>query len=286
MNVLLVLSEFAYLTLLFLSAGGVLFYVTFEKSLGRSEKFIAPFLRGVSLAAMSVALFFPFLDAIKFTGSWEGIFDIAIQKLIFLSHLGVFKVVVFLGTVFLAASAFSQAKAKNTLGVVGVALVAFSFSYTGHTAEHSLRLILAPLLIFHLVIIMFWYGALVPLLAILKSEDVMASATVLEQFSKAAVVIVPLIFVAGLIMSITLMGGVNFFEHQYGKYLVLKIILFSGLLLLAGFNKWRLVPAHRSGDERASQRLQQSITAEFIIISMVILVTVILTGYYSPQEEY
>ncbi len=46
------------------------------------------------------------------------------------------------------------------MGVTGAVLVAASFALTGHTSSSDRRLALVPLLLAHLLIVAFWFGAL------------------------------------------------------------------------------------------------------------------------------
>ena len=285
-DILLSTGKFLYLSLLLLSAGCVLFYSVFKEYLEDSGPSLINFMQKTCVLALVFGSVFPFVDAVKFAGSVEGIFDFEIQKMIFQSHLGVFKAMAFFGLLALTISSFKQTKGGNTLGIIGVTAIAFSFSYTGHTAENPYRFILAPLLGLHIAIIIFWYGSLLPLYLILKTENQDVSGKIVDQYSKVAFYLVPVIFVAGIVMGTVLMGGKNFFENEYGLLLLLKIGLFSVLMLFAALNKWKLGPALMANEINASKNLQRVIMIEFLIISAIVLLTAILTGYFSPTGEY
>lgn len=284
-DILLTLGKFLYLSLILLSAGCVLFYTLYEDMLQDSRQVLVKFMQRVCIIALIFGSIFPFIDAVKFTGSVGGIFDFEIQKMIFQSHLGVFKAMTAFGLSALAFSSFSQSKNGNIVGLIGVIVVALSFTYTGHTAENPYRFILAPLLGLHIAIVLFWYGSLVPLYLILKAEKQNVSGQIVEQYSKLAFYLVPVIFLAGLVMGAVLMKGLNFFENEYGLLLLLKIALFSILMLVAALNKWKLGPALFSNGINASKNLQRAIMIEFLIISAIVLATAILTGYFSPSGE-
>jgi copper resistance protein D len=285
-DILLSTGKFLYLSLLFLSAGCILFYSVFKEKLEYSGPSLINFMQKTCVFALVFGTVFPFVDAVKFAGSVEGIFDFEIQKMIFQSHMGVFKAMAFFGLIALTFSSFNQTKSGNVLGMIGITAIAFSFSYTGHTAENPYRFILAPLLGLHIAIIIFWYGSLLPLYLIIKGEKQYISGNVVELYSKMAFYLVPVIFVAGLVMGTVLMGGVNFFENEYGLLLLLKIGLFSVLMLLAALNKWKLGPALIANEIKASKILKRVIMIEFLIISAIVLLTAILTGYFSPTGEY
>jgi putative copper export protein len=63
----------------------------------------------------------------------------------------------------------------------------------------------------------------------------------------------------------------------------MKLVLFSLLMALAAWNKWRLTPALAAGDARAALALQRSISAEIILIAVVLSLTATLTTLYSPD---
>ncbi|MGY8986284.1 MAG: copper resistance D family protein [Sphingomonadales bacterium] len=285
-DILLTSGKFLYLSLLLLSAGWVLFYVIFKNMFEDSHRSLIKYTQRVCILALIFGSVFPFVDAVKFVGSVDGIFDFEIQKMIFQSHLGVFKTMAFFGLLALTISSFNQTRGGYVIGIIGVTIVAFSFSFTGHTAENLYRFILAPLLGVHLAIIIFWYGSLVPLYLILKLEKQNVSGKIIEQYSRMAFYLVPVIFVAGLTMGAILLKGLNFFESEYGLLLLLKIGLFSTLMLIAALNKWKLGPALLSNQINVSKNLQRVIMAEFLIISSIVLLTAILTGYFSPSGEY
>ena len=66
-------------------------------------------------------------------------------------------------------------------------------------------------------------------------------------------------------------------ETGYGQALIIKILLFSGLLGLAAANKLWFVPALRLGNPVAASHLSKSIYVEWLFILAVLGVTAVLT---------
>jgi putative copper resistance protein D len=93
-----------------------------------------------------------------------------------------------------------------------------------------------------------------------------------------ASVTVPGLIVAGVYMSYHLAGSfAALIETDYGRALIVKLLLLGLLLALAAANKFRFVPALRSGDPSAARHLSQSIAVEWVIISAVLGTTAVLT---------
>jgi putative copper export protein len=139
-----------------------------------------------------------------------------------------------------------------------------------------------PLLGLHLLVVEFWFGALLPLLLVGEREPATVAARVVDQFSRWATWLVPLILVAGLVIAVRLLPGTSALRSTYGIGLVFKVLLFSLLMGLAALNKWRLGPALVHGGRVAQIGLRRSIATEFVLIVLVLMGTAILTTFWSP----
>ncbi len=278
----LIIIKFITLSMVLLSAGGAVFYNIYYFELVKSQQLIKRALFITSICALILAMLYLFLDAARFSGSIAGIVDFELQKMLLLSHLGVAKLMLILGLAAIISSYRITLKSSIILATIGVSLVAFSFTLTGHTLENPYRLILAPLLMLHLFVVLFWFGALIPLYFVVKMEVSKRSGKIINDFSKKATLLVPLIFVAGIVMSVVLMNGVNFLRDSYGQILLIKIAIFSLLMLIAALNKLRLGPDLEQGKPNAARYITTAITLEIILISIVVAGTTVLTGFYSP----
>ncbi|MEP5155649.1 CopD family protein, partial [Planktotalea sp.] len=165
------------------------------------------------------------------------------------------------------------------LTLIGSALTLWSFTLTGHipTLDNPM---LNALLLFHLVAISFWIGVLTPLRALASDASKIATATALgARFGKRAAAFVPLLIIAGVFMTYTLVGSVSaLFRSSYGQALLLKVLLVAGLLGLAAANKLRFIPQMAKGDTAAAKHLAKSISLEWIVIAAVLLTTAVLTS--------
>ena len=121
---------------------------------------------------------------------------------------------------------------RSILLVVGAMLAASSFAWTGHAwaaPNHDLSI---TLLVVHLLCIGFWLGALVPLLLIVRG-NAGTLAAVTERFGRTAVRVVPLLLLAGAlltIISVSIFGAPNSVLHEIQ---VASITLLISLVMLA-----------------------------------------------------
>ena len=111
------------------------------------------------------------------------------------------------------------------------------------------------------------------------------AAHVLKAFSAAALWLVPLLALAGAGMAALLLPDFSALLAPYGWLLMTKVALFAALMALAALNRLRLVPALARGEPRATQRLRQSVAAEYVLICVVLAVTAALTGLFSPVPD-
>jgi putative copper resistance protein D len=103
--------------------------------------------------------------------------------------------------------------------------------------------------ILHLVAAAAWIGGLVPLVLLMRSalpaDDPlrMVTVAVLHRFSNFGLVSVAIILATGVINTWVLAGSVAVLtQTDYGRLLVLKIMLFLAMLGFAAVNRLRLTP--------------------------------------------
>lgn len=164
-------------------------------------------------------------------------------------------------------------------GLIGVLLIAVSYTFVGHSLGDP-RWLLASLLTLHLLSAAFWIGALLPLR---RGVGLPEGARLLHRFGNVASLTVALLVVVGLIFA-WLMTGLfsNLLSTAYGKTLLAKLGVVSGLMALAALNKWRFVPALASGTPAAVPHLRRSIQIEAIAVLLILLATATLTSITTP----
>jgi copper resistance protein D len=170
----------------------------------------------------------------------------------------------------------------RAVALIGAAATLVGFTQVGHTASHSPRLLLAGILLIHIAIVAFWFGALLPLRRIALREAPVDAAPAIAAFSRIAILLVPLLGVAGVTLALLLLGHWSNLRTPYGQIIVLKATVFGGLLLLAALNRWRYMPALAAGAPHAVRDFSRSVMTEYVLIAAILAATAALTTLYSP----
>lgn len=264
------------------AAGAALFLVLFGRELNAARRGI---LRLMRIAAFAAAVLLPaqyLLEPARMAGSLSGVLDGDLQRFTLHTRAALVLGLRLAGLLLLAWALRGNGAGMRSSGVAGAVLIALSFAAIGHSAEDPARWWLMPLLGLHLLVVEFWFGALLPLILVGERELAAVSARVVTLFSRLATWLVPLILVAGLLIAVKLLPDVAALGSPYGIGLILKVLLFSALMSLAALNKWRLGPALARGGRSAQLRLRRSIGTEFMLIVLVLMGTATLTTFWSP----
>ncbi len=280
---------------LFQAAGVAFFLAIFGRELVHAYSSIRRL--GLIIAAAGVVLVLAHLslDATRMAGDFTGLWDSSLQHLAWDSGSGISQIAQAIGLlVIVAALALGPTGTARLPASAGAVVATCAFVLTGHTSAAPLRFVLAPLLALHLLIVAFWFGALVPLAQVTRTETPSAAAQIVRRFSALASVLVPLIGVAGITMGALLAKSFSVLHKPYGELLLVKLTVFMVLLVLAAFNKWKLAPALPSDVDMTdaaaagaagagTAALRRSIAAEYLLIVAVLCVTAVLTAFFSPD---
>jgi copper resistance protein D len=291
------------------AAGAVFFTAAFGPALTISLASVRSLARATAFAALFAVAAHYLLESGRMAGDLSGIFDSSLQQMAWTSttggafsvrELGLLLIIAGMqaGSARLTADRFFKAttavsplawlkrlssRGFTLVGVSGAVLVAASFALTGHTSTNPRRWALAPLLLAHLLIVAFWFGALAPLCLVTLTESRERMARVVALFSAAAFWLVPVILAAGVAMAVVLLPNVAALQTPYGELLLAKVALFGVLLLLASLNKWRFGPALMSGDLLAGRNFRRIVITEYVLIVTVLSVTAVMTTFFSPE---
>jgi copper resistance protein D len=269
---------------LFQAAGMVIFIALFGGSLGPSLVRIRGIARLSAIAAAVLVLGQYFVEAARMADDMTGMADTSLQMMVLHSAASVVLAFRILGLSVIAPALRRQDEAGVVFSVIGAVLVCASFILTGHTVANPLRWALAPLLMLHVMIVGFWFGALVPLYVVSRQESPTIAGMVTEAFSRLAGWLVPVILAAGVLMGFVLVRHLGEFRLGYGISLVAKFAGFAILMGFAALNKWRLGPRLSSGEHRAMRLFRRSLSLEYLIIAAVLSITALMTTFYSPQR--
>ena len=269
---------------LFQAAGAAIFIAGFGRELTQSVGPIVRVGRWMAVAALGLVITHYSLEAARMAGSFSGIGDANLQGMVLHSSSAAMAAVRALGLVLIAVGIHGSGEWRAIFGVIGATLAVASFALVGHTSVHSARWILSVLLIVHLLIVAFWFGALLPLYVVSRDEASTIAAKVIDSFSRLAAWLVPAILLAGLAMAALLVPKIAMLAEPYGELLIAKLVGFSLLMGLAAANKWRFGPAIARGEARAAHLFRRSVISELVLIVTVLAVTAVMTTFFSPEN--
>jgi putative copper resistance protein D len=163
----------------------------------------------------------------------------------------------------LAAAALPGGRARPVAALLSGVLLG-SIALTGHTQTHEggVRLVHVASDAVHLLGAGAWIGGLIGLSLILAHPA--GPAATVARFSRLAYVAVSALVLSGLVNAYILVGSpAALLSTGYGRLLLLKILLFAGMLALAGVNRLRISPALAGASAgEAARALRRSVVAE------------------------
>jgi len=266
------------------AVGAALFRARFASVLERSAARIHRSALHATLAALAIVLAQLLFEPVEMAGEAGGLTDPAVRRLLLASPATATLIVRLVGVTCLTAGLWPRAGLRGVLIAAGSAFTLGSFLLSGHTAIDPHRVPLGSLLLLHVAIVAFWFGALQPLRQIVALESRATAAQILAAFSALAVWLVPAIALAGLGMGLLLLPDVAALLRPYGVLLLAKAALYALLLGLAALNRLRLVPQLEQGAATVPAQLRLSMALEYALICLVLSLTAVLSGRFSPGE--
>ena len=190
-SVVLTLRALSFVAI-FQATGNALFLDLFGVRLTAGvEEHVRTLARIAALAALCLAVLHYVLTPAWMAGNLGSTFDPSLGELLRESNAGSAHIVRILGLAVLFLS-LDRRNRLNTIAMRGgLALTILSFAMMGHTAIHPLRWLLAPLLLVHVGVASFWFGALWPLSMIAKRESAEKGGAAIAEYSRLAIRLVP-----------------------------------------------------------------------------------------------
>ncbi len=165
--------------------------------------------------------------------------------------------------------------------VTGAVIAAASLALTGHAASAPPQWLTVPAVAIHGLAASFWIGSLLPLSVVLRGLPVSEAALLVRRFSSIALVAVPVLLAAGVVLTLTQFSGMaGLANTRYGLIWLGKMAGVTGLLGLAALNRLRLTPALERGEARP---LLLSIRAELLVAALVVMATAGLGAVPPPR---
>ncbi len=169
------------------------------------------------------------------------------------------------------------------LKLFGVLLIALSFTATGHIQTISTPIIGAIIGILHIGIASFWVAAPLSLYpSASKSHNMIIERT--DRFSTLATRIIGLLFISGAILIYLMLDSVSdLWMTNYGRLLLLKIIIALVLLGIGALNKFRISKILINNTEQGKSALRSTLTIEAVLFSGIMLVLALATTITGPE---
>jgi putative copper export protein len=269
--------------MLFQAAGIAIFVAIFGRRLESSLATIRHLGQVTAVAGMVLVAAHYVLEAARMTSEMSGMWDPTMQGMVWNSPARTAVLLRLLGLLLIAIGLRAASGRSRTVAVVGAILAILAFTFTGHTSVNARRFELAVLLVTHLLVVAFWFGALWPLYLTSLREPPRLAAQVIDRFSAVAVWLVPGILMAGLALAIVLLPNLAALTQSYGQLLIAKLVVFAVLMGLAALNKWRFGPAISRGDSLAAVGFRRSVAAEYVLIFGALSITAVMTTFFSPE---
>ena len=200
------------------------------------------------------------------------------------STRGTAALVAFGGLAVVAGALFLESRERRPVAAIGTLAVIASFALSGHAATASPRWIAIPTLLFHVGVVAFWLGSLMPLLVVLNEPRARRLAA-FSRFSEIAFFVVPQLVVAGSILAtLQIERRDAVFASPYGLIFAFKILLVCTLLILAACNRWILMPEMKEDSPGHADRFRRTIWAELGIGFAILCVTAFLSQTVPPRS--
>jgi len=183
-----------------------------------------------------------------------------------------------------AAFALAGTGPVGTGCAIAALLVAgVSLASSGHASAAQPQWLMRPSVFLHAVAIAVWIGALAPLGLALKRRRPGANVA-LRRFSRAIPPFVAVLVATGIVLALVQVERPSaLLDTAYGRILLLKLALLTGLFALAAINRWRLTGPAESEHPSAIRALAGSIAIETLIV-LAILGTVAIWRFTPPPR--
>lgn len=157
-----------------------------------------------------------------------------------------------------------------------------SFAFNGHAA--AVGVTTGLLATAHATAAAWWVGSLWLLRRVCVAADINDVVRLVDRFSALAIRVVAGLVLAGIVLIVILIDfQASPWLTDYVLVLSLKLALVAIVLALAIYNRVRLVRRLRR-EAGAVFDLKRTITVELLVIGAVLLVTAVLTTFFSPME--
>ena len=260
------------------STGLVMSALLFTASIDAVKKDVQKYAIGFGLLGLLASIESFSLRGARLTGDVSGMTDPEMLGILLETQVGTVVYLRLTGMTAMLIGLFIGGKAY-WFSLAGGLVTIWSFAEIGHVPGLEafwLQLLLAA----HLTVAAFWIGVFIPLRKLAVDPTLNSLAAELGHgFGRVAIIAVPILLMAGVVLSWKLVGSFQaLFSTGYGVALLAKVSIVTALLGLAAANKLRFVPALQEGRPDAGRSLARAIRFEWICIFGIFLATAIFTS--------
>jgi copper transport protein len=164
-----------------------------------------------------------------------------------------------------------------TLVGIGAAL-----AVSGHAGTAQPQWLTRPAVFVHVVAVALWVGALLPLVAAMRSPQ--RRGIELMRFSRPMPAVVVLLLVSGTVLAIVQVRTITaLWTTDYGLVLCAKLALVLLLLTIAATNRYLLTPRVAAGESSAARKLGRNAVIECAIVLGVL--ALVATWRFTPPPR-
>jgi copper transport protein len=197
-------------------------------------------------------------------------------------------------SVIVASVSLGSVTVRRVLVTYGALVAAGSFALTGHTTQASPAAVAAVADAVHILVAAVWLGGLVGVALIIPWHTGDSSSpvddgndtgprgalAVVSRFTTLAAVAVAVLWVSGLSQAWFTVGNLSGLPgSDYGRILMVKLVVVVVAMAGAAWNRWKLLPAadlHGASASGTVTRLRRTVGLEVLALVMVVMVTSVL----------
>jgi len=283
-SVVLALRALSFVAI-FQAVGNALFLDLFGTRLSAPvEERVRTLARIAAVAALCLAVLHYVLTPARMAGNLGAAFDPSLSELLRESDAGTAHIVRIVGLAVLFLSLDRRTRLNTIAMRAAVALAILSFALMGHTVIHPLRWLLAPLLLVHVGVAAFWFGALWPLHEVAAREPLEQGRATIAEYSRLAIRLVPWVLICGVAIALVFIRSVAELATGYGAMVLGKTGAFGLLMYLAAANRRRYAPGIVTAAADATRGFRRTAVAEWTLLAAVLVATALMTALFAPAH--
>jgi putative copper export protein len=283
-SVVLALRALSYVAI-FHAVGNALFLDLFGARLSTPvEERVRTLARISAIAALCLSVLHYVLTPARMAGNLGATFDPSLTELLRESDAGTAHIVRIIGLAVLFLSLDRRTRLNTIAMRAALALTLVSFALMGHTVIHPLRWLLAPLLLVHVAVAAFWFGALWPLHEVAARESPERGGAAIAEYTRLAIRLVPWVLICGVAIALVLIRSVAELATAYGAMVLGKTAAFGVLMYLAALNRRRYANGVGAAAPDAAPAFRRTAVAEWTVLAAVLVATALMTALYAPAH--